>query len=76
MGNRNLYHFCLAILIFLDITVPLALLAAAARSGLRSTLSLYPIPAAPLETSAENLKEVHTFDKNVATAVTMYVGHA
>jgi hypothetical protein len=27
MGNRNLYHFCLAILIFLDITVPLSLAA-------------------------------------------------
>lgn len=26
MDNRNLYHFCLAILIFLDITVPLSLL--------------------------------------------------
>ncbi len=30
MGNRNLYHFCLAILIFLDIMVPLTLLAIAA----------------------------------------------
>ena len=27
MGNRNLYHFCLAMLIFLDIMVPLTLLA-------------------------------------------------
>ena len=27
MGNRNLYHFCLAILIFLDISVPLTLFA-------------------------------------------------
>ena len=27
MGNRNLYHFCLAILIFLDIMVPISLVA-------------------------------------------------
>ncbi len=74
MGNRNLYHFCLAIIIFLDITVPLALLAAAAKSGLRSTLSFYPIPAAPVEQPPPAEKEVHVFEKSVAT--TMYVGQA
>jgi hypothetical protein len=30
MGNRNLFHFCYVIIIFLDIAVPLALLALAA----------------------------------------------
>ena len=48
LGNRNLYHFCLAMLIFLDITVPLGLLAAAAKSQLGSTLMFCPIaPQAP-----------------------------
>lgn len=42
MGNRNLYHFCLAVLIFMDITVPLALLAVMIRSSLTRTLSLFP----------------------------------
>ena len=41
MGNRNLYHFCLAVLVLLDVAVPLALLAAAAASGLRAALSFF-----------------------------------
>jgi hypothetical protein len=30
MGNRNLYHFCLVIIIIMDITIPVALCVAAA----------------------------------------------
>jgi hypothetical protein len=54
MGNRNLYHFCLAILIFMDISVPLALIAVLLRSSLTSTLSLFPNqPVAEMQVPAK-----------------------
>jgi len=46
MGDRRLYHFCQAMVIILDITFPLALLAAASASGLNKTLAFIDGPAA------------------------------
>ncbi len=88
MGNRNLYHFCLAILIFMDITVPLALLAVVVRSSLRTTLSLFPIQ---ISEAAEKQQPATVDDISVlvgkaedkpttldsaAAADTVYVGQA
>jgi hypothetical protein len=53
MGNGNLYHFCLAVLIFMDITVPLALIAVVVWSSLTSTLALYPFQEVAVTKAAE-----------------------
>ena len=82
MGNRNLYHFCLAMLIFLDITVPLGLLAAAAKSQLGSTLMFCPIaPQAPSPQATKvdaPIVDVEKAEKLAppAVATAMYVGQA
>jgi len=85
MGNRNLYHFCLAMIIFLDITVPLALLAVAAKSRLGTTLSFLPIEAKTPEPSPQASKapivDVEKGDKlekpgQQTVATTMFIGEA
>jgi len=88
MGNRNLYHFCLAILIFMDIAVPLALLAVVLRSSLTSTLALFPNepvkqPAAKVNDTAapvaSKVDEIVTPTKPEATPpadTLVYVGQA
>ncbi len=85
MGNRNLYHFCLAMIIFLDITVPLALLAVAAKSRLGTTLSFLPIVAKTPEPSPQASKapivDVEKGDKlekpgQQTVATTMFIGEA
>ena len=84
MGNRNLYHFCLAILILLDIVVPLALLAVAAKTAARTTLTFCPVPAAPQEAPqiagpekpAPPLVVAEKIAPPPAAAQTMFVGQA
>jgi len=84
MGNRNLYHFCLAMIIFLDITVPLGLLAVAAKSGLSTTLSFCPIVAPPQSPQTKGeapIVDVEKAEKPEKPALppiatTMYVGQA
>ncbi len=84
-GNRNLYHFCLAILIFMDITVPLALLAVIARSSLTTTLALYPpqevvvkqpaeVIVVPEKPAATKVEEIITLTPAAESLV--YVGQA
>ena len=83
MGNRNLYHFCLAILIFLDITVPLALLAVAIKSQLNNTLTFCPTVAVPAVPAAPVKEEIIVPEKPEeklapppATAISMFIGQA
>ena len=80
MGNRNLYHFCLAILIFLDITVPLALLAVAIKSQLNNTLTFCPAVAVPAAPVKEEIivpeKPEEKLAPPPATAISMFIGQA
>jgi len=84
MGNRNLYHFCLAILIFMDITVPLALVAVIVRSSLTSTLSLFPAPIenkqvpmiTPPLTTSKQADQPTTETTQSADPSLVYVGQA
>jgi hypothetical protein len=80
MGNRNLYHFCLAMLIFLDIIVPLALLAVAVKTALGKTLVFCPIPPTPAPTPVLKPAPPVIVEEKLAppptTAVTMFIGQA
>mmetsp|Transcript_29740 Transcript_29740/g.78454 ORF Transcript_29740/g.78454 Transcript_29740/m.78454 type:complete len:83 (-) Transcript_29740:262-510(-) len=82
MGNRNLYHFCEAMIIFLDIVVPLGALAVAVRTGLNKTLMFYDRPAVTIP-APEPVPEPHVAEKPAAPvpeipsqAVNVFIGQA
>ena len=85
MGNRNLYHFCLAILIFLDISVPITVLAilfattnSKEKSVLNKTLGSANVPATtnsmavdPASTQSQDTQiEVNPPDSSTACCTT------
>jgi len=78
MGNRNLYHFGLAIIIFLDITVPLCLFAVFARTFLNRTLAFVmasPASNVPSAVGSDPKADPATM-KAMASAENIYIGQA